>query len=192
MRGHGDRRGGGRGAWGFDPEFMAGFWGAQAGRRGGPLRGGRRVFEQGDLKYVVLRLLDEKPRHGYEIIKALEDRFGGAYAPSPGTVYPTLALLVDLGHATARTEDGGRKVYEITDAGRAHLAEHRSTVDDIFARIASFGTSFFAGPMMDVNHAFADLGRAAYGAATHTPRDAERMARVVEILRRAAADITAL
>lgn len=192
MRGHGDCRGSGRGAWGFDPEFMAGFWGAQAGRRGGPLRGGRRVFEQGDLKHVVLRLLDEKPRHGYDIIKALEDRFGGAYAPSPGTVYPTLALLVDLGYASARTEDGGRKVYEITDAGRAHLTEHRATVDDIFARIASFGTSFFAGPMMDVNHAFADLGRAAYGAATRTPRDAERMARVVEILRRAAADITAL
>jgi DNA-binding PadR family transcriptional regulator len=197
MHGHGgwqgwSCRGSGRGGWGFDPEFMAAFWGAPGGRRSGPLRGGKRVFEQGDLKYVVLRLLDEKPRHGYEIIKELEERFGGAYAPSPGTVYPTLALLEDLGYARARTEEGGRKVFEITDEGRAYLAENRSTVEDIFERIASFGTSFFAGPMMDVNHAFADLGRAAYGAATRTPRDAERLARIVDVLRKAATEIAAM
>ena len=83
-----------------------------------------RMFEQGDLKYVILRLLEEKPRHGYEIIKELESRFGGSYAPSPGTVYPTLTMLEDLGFARVVPEEGGKKIYEITDEGRKHLAEH--------------------------------------------------------------------
>ena len=77
-----------------------------------------RLFEQGDLKYVILRLLEEKPRHGYEIIKDLESRFGGSYAPSPGTVYPTLTMLEDLGYARVVPEEGGKKIYEITDEGR--------------------------------------------------------------------------
>jgi DNA-binding PadR family transcriptional regulator len=78
------------------------------------------MFEQGDLKYVILQLLSEKPRHGYEIIKALEEKFAGAYAPSAGAVYPTLALLEDLGYATVTLEEGGKKVYTITEAGRAY------------------------------------------------------------------------
>ena len=98
--GGGPRHGAGRGGWGFDPSGGAWFWGGHGRGRGGPFRRGR-VFEQGDLKYVILRLLSEKPRHGYEIIKELEERFGGAYAPSAGTVYPTLALLEDMGYASA-------------------------------------------------------------------------------------------
>ena len=91
-------------------------------RRGAGARRGR-MFDQGDLKLVVLRLLDEKPRHGYEIIKALEERSGGLYSPSPGAVYPTLQLLEELGYARAVDEGGGRKIYEITDEGRAHVEE---------------------------------------------------------------------
>ncbi|HEU4628969.1 MAG TPA: PadR family transcriptional regulator [Gemmatimonadaceae bacterium] len=186
-------RGRGRGGWGFDPDFSAWFGGGPGAQHGrGPRGRGGRMFEQGDLKYVILRLLDEKPRHGYEIIKELEDRFGGAYSPSPGTVYPTLTMLEDLGYASARTEEGGRRIYEITDAGRQYLQEHRSTVEEIFERIAHFGARFFSEPMMELNHAFKDLGRATYGAATRTPRDAERVKRIAEILRRAAAEITAL
>ena len=187
-------RGRGRGGWGFDPDFSAWFGGGGPGA--GPGRGhrgrGGRMFEQGDLKYVILRMLEEKPRHGYEIIKELEDRFGGAYSPSPGTVYPTLTMLEDIGYARAQTEEGGRKIYEITDAGRAYLEEHKSTVEEIFERIARFGARFFSEPMMDVNHAFKDLGRAAYGAAARGPRDPERVARIAEVLRRAAAEINAL
>src|ERR1700749_714038 len=90
---------------------------------GGGLRGRRPgraawFFEQGDLKYVTLRLLEDKPRHGYDIIKELEGRFGGSYAPSPGTVYPTLTMLEDLGYARVVPEEGGKKIYEITDEGR--------------------------------------------------------------------------
>src|SRR6185503_6852729 len=121
-----------------------------------------RFFEQGDLKYVILRLLEEKPRHGYEIIKDLESRFGGSYAPSPGTVYPTLTMLEDLGFARVVPEDGGKKIYEITDDGRKHLAEHSTTVDDIFERIARFVEGFTDEPMTELNKSFQRLARATY------------------------------
>ena len=169
---------------GFGGEFFRG-----RGRRGG--RTGR-IFEQGDLKYVILRLLEEKPRHGYEIIKALEDRFGGAYSPSPGTVYPTLTMLEDIGYARARTDEGGRRIYEITEAGRAYLAEHSQTVDSIFERIARFVDGFFDEPMMELNHAMRRLGRTAYTRATRNLADAERIRRIREILDRAAGDIDRL
>ena len=180
--------GAGRGGWFFDPGVIGSFWMGGGRGRGGPFRGGR-VFEQGDLKYVILRLLDEKPRHGYEIIKELEDRFGGAYSPSPGTVYPTLTMLEDLGYARATPEEGGRKIYEITPEGRAYLAEHRSTVDDIFERIARFGESFFGAAMMDVNHAFKEVARVVYGTAPRHARDAERLRKIRDVLERAARDV---
>jgi len=182
-----------RGRWGFEG-FMNEFWGP--GRSGPRGRGWKaragRVFEQGDLKYVILRLLAEKPRHGYEIIKELEDRFGGAYAPSPGTVYPTLTMLEDLGYARAMPEEGGRKIYEITDEGRKHLEEHSATVDDIFERIAKFVEGFFDQPMADLKRAFGNLGRATFYVASRAPNDRERIARISEILKRAASEIERL
>ncbi|MGI8498521.1 MAG: PadR family transcriptional regulator [Gemmatimonadaceae bacterium] len=181
----------GRGGFGFDPNFMGWFWGQPGRKRGGPFRGGR-MFEQGDLKLVILQMLDEKPRHGYEIIKELEERFAGAYAPSPGTVYPTLTMLEDLGYARARTEESGKKIYEITPEGKAHLAEHRSTVDDLFERIAEVGNSFFGGPMMEVNHAFKNVGRATYATAPRHARDTELLSKIRDILQRAAGEIDAL
>jgi DNA-binding PadR family transcriptional regulator len=120
------------------------------------------VFEQGDLKYVILKLLAEKPRHGYEIIKELEEKFGGAYAPSAGTVYPTLALLEDLGYASVNPEEGGKKVYSITPAGTQYLEENKSAVEDIFDRIQDFGSSILSDSMMDVNKAFGRVARATY------------------------------
>ena len=181
-----------RGRWGFEG-FMNEFWGPGGGPRGRgwKARAGR-VFEQGDLKYVILRLLAEKPRHGYEIIKELEDRFGGAYAPSPGTVYPTLTMLEDLGYARAMPEEGGRKIYEITDEGRKHLEEHSATVDDIFERIAKFVEGFFDAPMADLKRAFGNLGRATFYVASRAPNDRERIARISEILMRAASEIERL
>ncbi len=86
---------------------------------GGP---GPRMFERGDLKYALLELLQERPKHGYEMMKNLEERMGGFYAPSAGAVYPTLQLLEDRGWATSETVEG-KKVYTITDEGRAALAE---------------------------------------------------------------------
>lgn len=100
-------------------------------------RGGRvaRYLEHGDLRLLVLHLIGEAPRHGYELIKAVEDLTGGAYAPSPGVIYPTLTMLEELGQAAAATE-GTKKLYSITDAGRAALAENKPLVDTILARLA--------------------------------------------------------
>ena len=95
-----------------------------------------RVFDHGDLRWVVLRLLADKPSHGYELIKAIEDRLAGAYSPSPGSVYPTLALLEDLGHIVPADGAGGaRKAYAVTEEGRAALERHRPEVDAIFGKI---------------------------------------------------------
>ena len=181
---------GARAKWGWDASFMSGFFGAE-GRPRGRWRGGR-MFEQGDLRYVVLRLLEEKPRHGYEIIKALEEKFGGAYAPSPGAVYPTLQLLEDLGYARIASDQEGKKVYEITDAGRAHLAENQATVDSIFERIGKLVGHFLDEPMTAVHTAFRNVGRAAYGRASGAVDDPELLKKVSEILERAAREIDAL
>ena len=179
--------GAGRGGWGFDPDFMGWFSGPGR-RRGGPFRGGR-MFEQGDLKYVILQLLDEKPRHGYEIIKALEERFGGIYSPSAGTVYPTLTLLEDLGYARVSVEESGKKVYSITDEGRAYLAQNRSAVNDIFDRIAELGAAFLSDAMMDINRAFKDVGQATYRGGPRVFRDKEAATKIKEILEQAAREI---
>jgi DNA-binding PadR family transcriptional regulator len=163
-----------------------------------PSRGKRRhartgrLFDQGDLKYVVLRLLGEKPRHGYDIIRALEDLLGGVYSPSPGTVYPTLTLLASAGFAAPRQGLRGRKMYEITAEGRAWLAEHAGIADAIFERIARYTEGLLEAPMVDVNAAFRRLERAAYRQAARGVNDAERLQRVREILDQAAAALDAM
>ena len=98
--------------------------------RGGPMR----FFGAGDLRYVILQLISEKPSHGYEIIKSIQERLGGMYAPSPGVVYPMLTLLEEMGYATVVTE-GSRKLYTITDEGSKALAENKAQVDALFARM---------------------------------------------------------
>lgn len=176
--------------WRADPNFGAFLWGFGP-RRGGHWRGGR-MFEQGDLKFVILQLLDEKPRHGYEIIKELEERSGGRYSPSPGTVYPTLTLLEEMGYATATPEEGGKKVYSITETGRTHLAENRSTVDDVFERLAHWGASIFGEQMRPAHEAMGGLGRAYLNATLHRTAEADYVGKVVGILKRATAELEGL
>ena len=110
------------------------------GLSGGGMRGGGggsgRVFGHGGLRFVLLQLIADKPSHGYELIKAIEERLGGSYSPSPGTVYPTLTLLEELGYLRVDEADaGGRKRYNITDAGHTFLAENRVTADAMLARM---------------------------------------------------------
>ena len=188
--GHQCAPGGTRGKWGWDASFMSGFFGAE-GRPRGRWRGGR-MFEQGDLRFVILSLLEEKPRHGYEIIKALEERFGGTYAPSPGVVYPTLQLLEDLGYARVVPESEGKKTYEITDAGRAYLAENRHTVDSIFERISKLMGHFLDEPMTEVHGAFRRVGKATYSRATDAVQNPQLLKQIVDILNRAAGEIEAI
>jgi DNA-binding PadR family transcriptional regulator len=116
----------------------------RAGRHGGDDFGGadfvraRRMLAQGDLRLIALALIAEQPRHGYEIIKLVEDKTAGWYSPSPGIVYPTLTYLEEAGYVTAQTE-GAKKLYSITPQGQAHLDENRDFVDAVLKRFAAVG-----------------------------------------------------
>jgi len=127
-RGDGEGRGFGRGGRGLFGRGGPGMGGRGGGR-------GRRMFGPGDLRLVLLALIEQEPRHGYDLIKAIETAFGGGYAPSPGVVYPNLALLSDEG-LIAGVEDGGKQVFSVTDAGAIWLAENRAAVDGVMQRMA--------------------------------------------------------
>jgi DNA-binding PadR family transcriptional regulator len=126
------RHQGGRGFGHFGKGFMDG------GDFGGRAFGMGRKLASVDLQLLILGLLAEKPRHGYEIIKALDERSKGFYVPSPGMVYPALTYLEEIGHATVEA-DGARKLYHITDAGKEHLDSNRSTADALFAQFGRVG-----------------------------------------------------
>jgi len=106
------------------------------------LFGGRkRRAERGEVRYLILDALRKQQRHGYEIIQTIAEKTGGAYKPSPGTVYPTLQMLEEMGHVTSHKK-AGKRVYEITEEGLADLAEHQDEVDDAYDRL---------GPDLDVD-----------------------------------------
>src|ERR1700761_6209239 len=110
----------------------------EGGGLGGRGMGMGRKLGSADLQLLILKLLDEKSRYGYEIIKELEERSKGFYIPSPGMVYPALTYLEEIGHATVEA-DGARKLYSITLAGKEHLANHLSTADDLFTQFGRVG-----------------------------------------------------
>lgn len=121
-------------------------------------RGGMgRFFAHGDLRLVILQLIAEKPRHGYEIIKAIEEQVGGAYSPSPGVVYPTLTLLEELGHVTVSEGEGNKKLNTITPEGSAYLDAHRSAVEALQARMDEVGRRHGGGPSPQVVRAMENL-----------------------------------
>jgi DNA-binding PadR family transcriptional regulator len=127
---------------------------------GGP--GGRsnlgRFFAHGDLRLVILNLIAEKPRHGYEIIKAIEEAVGGAYSPSPGTIYPTLTLLEELGYVTVTpSPEGAKKLHEITDQGRAFLEANRPTLNLLLAKMAEATRTHGGGPAPQILRAMENL-----------------------------------
>lgn len=105
----------------------------ESSRRGGGRIG--RFLAHGDLRFLLLKLISEKPSHGYELIKDIEDRVAGAYTPSPGVIYPTLTLLEELGWIRAAQSDGTRKLFEVTPDGLLALDANKPTVEDIFARM---------------------------------------------------------
>lgn len=98
----------------------------------------KRILGHGDLRYVILALLKEKPSHGYELIKALEEKSSGHYTPSPGVIYPTLTFLEEGGFATASSEDN-KKLFTITEAGKSLLAENEDLVKELFDRLTRVG-----------------------------------------------------
>jgi DNA-binding PadR family transcriptional regulator len=125
----GMKRHGGRHGMGRDMEGPRGRGGPEGrGRRGG------RMFDQGGLRVLVLHLIAEKPRHGYELIRAIEEMTGGNYSPSPGVIYPTLTLLEEIGQASVTEEEGGRKLYSITEEGKKALEASRQALEVMLAR----------------------------------------------------------
>jgi DNA-binding PadR family transcriptional regulator len=204
-----------RGHWGspFDGKWAArrgwrghfgpgeGFGGRRGRGFGDMMRAGR-MLAQGDLRLLALALIAEQPRHGYEIIKVLEEKTAGWYAPSPGIVYPTLTYLEEAGYVTAQAE-GAKKLYTITDAGRAYLDENRDFVDAMLERFAAvgekaarirrhFGRDEYRGD--DERSGLPPLVRAAIenlreAAAARLADDAEAEAKVVELLARAASEL---
>ena len=126
-----------RGAFGEGPPGRGPRGGRRGGRRGDPFGGGR-MLADGDLRVIILALLTEQPRHGYDIIRTLEERSSGAYSPSPGIVYPTLTYLEEAGHVTSASE-GSKKVYAITDVGRGHLAANRELADKVLDAMTRYG-----------------------------------------------------
>ncbi|WP_030258844.1 PadR family transcriptional regulator [Streptomyces violens] len=134
------------------------------------------VFAHGRLRLYLLKLLDEAPRHGYEIIRLLEERFQGLYAPSAGTVYPRLAKLSDEGLVTHATE-GGRKVYSITEAGRAELAARGGELAELELEIRESVAALASDIREDVSGSARDLRREMREAAQATRRQAGRNGR---------------
>jgi DNA-binding PadR family transcriptional regulator len=115
-----------------------------------------RMFDHGELRLVVLALIAERPRHGYEIIKEIEDRVAGTYSPSPGVIYPTLTMLEELGHATV-AESEGKKHYTITAEGTAYLDANKSAVDQAMAHMQSVKSAHGGGPAPEILRARVNL-----------------------------------
>ena len=160
-----------------------------------------RKLGSNELQLIILALLAERPRHGYEIIKALDELSKGFYAPSPGMVYPALTYLEEVGYASVEAE-GSKKLYRITEAGRAKLDEHRAHADALMAQLAHVGDKMervrraFSSdetPEHDVGHAAVDKARreirAALIAKLEASPSAEELQRVAAILKQAAEEI---
>jgi DNA-binding PadR family transcriptional regulator len=156
------------------------------GRHGGGRHG--RPLDHGDLKWIALRLIAERPRHGYEIIKAIEEHLGGMYSPSPGSVYPTLTLLEELGFVAA-SADGAKKLYTLTPDGAAHLADNRASVAAAEGRMAAAREAFGGGPAPEVIRAMHNLREAVRLRLGKGPLESEAVGRITAALDRAAGEI---
>jgi DNA-binding PadR family transcriptional regulator len=152
----------------------------------GPLR--QRFFERGDLKYVVLELLMEKPRHGYEIIRALEERAGGFYAPSPGAIYPTLEMLADMDYVSVSEQDG-KKTYSITEAGRQFVAERKTVMDEIRDRMGAWWNPDLRHELTDMKQELRDLGRLFDRRMRMHWADPDKLRRIHAVIKRAGQEI---
>lgn len=152
---------------------------------------GPRMFDSGALRYIVLQLIAEKPRHGYEIIKELETRIGGGYAPSPGAIYPLMAMLYDMGHVTI-SHEGNKKLHSITPEGQAFLDENRAMVDALMGRLSDGGPSRGDARHDDLRAVMHELKAAVVMRARDPHAPAGRREQIAAILRRAGAEIAKL
>ena len=177
--------------------FGGGGWGGRHGMGGDDRMRAGRMLAQGDLQLIALALIAEQPRHGYEIIKVLEEKTSDWYSPSPGIVYPTLTYLEEVGYVTAQAE-GAKKLYTITEEGRAHLQANRDLADALLDRLATIGERVARWRRMSGRDADdrrvpplveAALSNLRETALTRLGADSQAEARVVEILARAALEM---
>ncbi|MCX6004909.1 MAG: PadR family transcriptional regulator [Chloroflexi bacterium] len=145
-----------------------------------------RLFEKGDLKYVILDLLKDKPNHGYEIMRALEERFHGFYTPSAGSVYPTLQMLEDMGYIAAEESDG-KKVYAVTDEGKQFLKEQGEVVNRIKGHMKSWLNPRDRDEFRETMHELRSTGRLIGRRIHHL--DPDKWARIRETISHACRDI---
>lgn len=172
----------GRGRWGH--------WAEQVREHHHGRHRGERFMEHGDLRFVVLSLIAQAPRHGYELIKELQERTGGAYRPSPGVIYPLLSLLEDEGFIRPKAADGGRKLFEITPEGQAALEENKAGVDAIFGRMDQASEASRQSGHR-VGRAMANLGMA-LGQRMRRPITEAQIDRIIAMVDEAAAAIEKL
>ena len=160
---------------------------------GRPARG-RKMFDAGALRYIVLQMIADQPRHGYEIIKEIEDRVGGDYAPSPGAIYPLLALFEDMGYVVV-TLEGNKKLHTITPAGRAFLKQNRAFVDAISARMAMLsgkGKRSHGFDYAGIRTAMHEIKAVLMARSADEGFSTEQSRKIEDILQRAANDIRKL
>jgi DNA-binding PadR family transcriptional regulator len=171
----------GPGGFHFDFGEDSGGWGG--GRRG---RDRKRTLEGGELRLVLLKLIEAEPSHGYQLIKAIEEMTGGEYAPSPGIVYPTLTMLEDMGLITERKSKDSKKVFEITGEGRAHLAENEGELAEIIERLESHGHRSRRGQRPEIGRAIGNLMTALRNRIAHEGWNDQLLDEVIDILDEAA------
>ena len=181
----------GPGPGGFGPfHFDFGEGEGWRGRRGG---GGRkRMFGSGQLRLVLLKLIADEPRHGYDLIRAVEELTGGEYAPSPGIVYPTLTLLQDMGLIEETPGEGPRKAFQITDEGRTHLTENSDEVKELFERLDRAGSHRKRGQRPEIGRAIGNLMAALKNRVAHEGWNEDLLNEVIDILDDAAQRIERL
>ena len=179
------------GPGGFHFDFGDGPPGGWGGGRRGPSRHRRRMFGSGELRLVLLKLIADEPRHGYDLIRAVEELTGGDYAPSPGTIYPTLTMLADMGLIEEQAAEGSRKAFAATKEGKAHLKENAAEVEALFERLDE------AFPKRDGGHppigrAIGNLMAAMRNRVAHDGFDEALMHEITDILDEAAKRIERL
>jgi len=153
---HGNRQCGPRGSKRWGPFAVT--WEIDASDMAGRGRGRRgRMFDGSELRLVLLKLIADQPRHGYDLIREIEELTGGAYAPSPGVVYPTITLLDDMGLIEEQKAEGAKKQFAVTEAGTVHLAERAEEVEALFARLTDLGAERQRSDSASVRRAMGNL-----------------------------------
>ena len=149
------------------------------------------MFDSGDLQLIMLELLANKPSYGYELIKAIEERMAGGYAPSPGVVYPTLTMLEERGFTEVVSSEGNRKVYGVTEAGRKELADNAGRLKEITERVERNGQAFARGRSPQIMRAFRNLGEAVRNRMFREGLTPEQVTKIAEAIDAAARAIDA-